>query len=895
VWTVGVWIAAAWAVLVAVGLLRLLGSFALASQLMARASSVGDPAILAAAAEAARSVGLTAPPEVRESGKVRCPVVWCWGRRPLLIVPTSPRGPAGGRAAIYCHELAHWKRGDHLASLVAEVLTCVMPWQPLAWMLRGRMADLAEMACDDWALAHARVVSPDDYAEALLGLAVGARRPLVPAAVSSRSGLISRIRHILKETQPMPRSGRLWCFATTALALGLVMVLALAQTRQARAVPPPPPVAPRSPVDLPQAEGTMVEGMVRDPQGQPIAGAEVLWVGASPPELSHVAMPHDDPRYGKNIVRVLTRGVADGGGRFTLRAKIEKPTSNGPWSNLLIHKPGFAPTSAIVALDGKPINATLAPPVAIVGRLLNPAGDPAAGVVVRLDGYSNGRYDDIDQALMMNYGERTEYVERPPFFPGEFRTDEDGRFTIAGFVPAGAFATVELKHPDYAAEELTVATGDNLKPTPALEAFSIRPLPREFTHTLGPARPVVGQVTDAETRQPLAGIAVEVTPMRRHGGMPVWTRTDADGRYRVADRDGQMYFVKAIPSAGSGYLTAEQNGLNWPLGAAELRVNLALRRGLVLRGKVVDEDSGRPIPGCGVVYQPKRGNKDVRDSDDFRDPTLTDADGRFALTGLRGAGVIVAEGPSLDYIRHTVAPVDFGMQTNMQVHGLTRFEVPAEGDAAEVVVKLRKGFTLEAQAVTPDGKPLHVRGWCPELGARLLNNWFSPSEFADGRFRLPGAESGRTYRVFLLSHDQKFAKVAEIQADPSRTAPVEVRLEPTASFRGRVVDNAGAPVEGSQVLLNMQLVDKGPRLTERGRFNEFEVNLHIQFTGDYIKQAYPAEFDYRGLFPGIRYFVTWYTQDGKHEWRAIEPLRPGEIRTVGDIRSERREGDKDEK
>jgi uncharacterized protein (DUF1501 family) len=33
------------------------------------------------------------------------------------------------------------------------------------------------------------------------------------------------------------------------------------------------------------------------------------------------------------------------------------------------------------------------------------------------------------------------------------------------------------------------------------------------------------------------------------------------------------------------------------------------------------------------------------------------------------------------------------------VHALARFEVPAEGELPEIVIKLKKGFTLEAKAV----------------------------------------------------------------------------------------------------------------------------------------------------------------------------------------------------
>jgi protocatechuate 3,4-dioxygenase beta subunit len=885
----------AWATLTAIGLLRLLLSFVLGWKLKAESPVLREVPLLDAAAAAARSLGLSVTPEVRVSRAIPCPVVWCWGRRPVLILPDTMTGSAREWSAILCHELAHWKRADHLSALVTEFLTCLVPWQPLAWVLRTRMADLSEIACDDWALTHARTVSAPDYAEALLGLAVARRRPLIPAAVSRRSGLAVRVRHILEEAQPMPRTGSLWSTVVACLALGLVAALALAQTRQARAVAAEPLALDSTDENAGEKKRAVLEGTVRGRNGEPQPDAEVLWVGADEPRISHVAIPHDHPDFGKHRMKILTRGRTDNRGRFTLEAPVKKPSGNGPWTTVVARKPGLAPASSPVALDGKPIEILLEPAVPIVGRLLTPGGEPASGVVVRLEDYTDGNWRDIRTVRIMQYfGTNLKWDSPPTFYPGEFRTDDTGRFVIDGFVPAGVFARIVLTPVGQAVEELTVSTGESTEPTPELAAFSIRPLAREFTHTLAPARPVVGRVIDAETKAPLAGVTVKVTPMRRHGGMPIRAVTDAEGRYRVSDREGESYWVTAYPAPGSGHLPAERGSIKWPAGESELRVDLALRRGVPIRGQVIDEDTGAPVPNVGVVYQPKHGNGQVRGDDDFRNPALTDAEGRFVLSGVRGPGIVAAEASSDGYIRRKVAPVDFGHTSSLHVHGLARFEIPAEGDAPVLVIKLKKGITLEARAVQPDGSPLDaVRAWCPELTSRLLNNWVSPGEFTDGVFRLPGAEPGRVYRVFFLTPDTKFAAVAELKAGANRQRPLEIKLEPTASIRGRILDADGMPLQGAQILPNIQLVDKGSELNERERFDEFTTQLYFQFTNEPLKPSYPAEFHHQGLIPGVRYFVTWYSREKGHSWRAVEALKPGENRDLGDIRSESKKGGKD--
>ncbi|WP_165227493.1 carboxypeptidase regulatory-like domain-containing protein [Aquisphaera insulae] len=885
---------ASWLFLAALGLLRLLASFAAAARVKARARVLDDSAVLAAADAAAASLGLPWSPHLRASREVHCPVVWCWGRRPVLIVPDHSQAQPDDRlAAILCHELAHWKRADHASALVAELLTCLLPWQPLAWLLRSRMADLAELACDDWALAHARSVSPDDYAEALLNLAANRRRPLVPAAVSSRSGLVARVRHILKEGSPMPRTGRLWSVLIAGACLGLVLALALAQERRAKALAAGerPPTKEASDDSQTDGKETTVEGVVRGAKGEPIAGAEVLWIGPDSPLQSNLTLPHDHPDYGKRGMKILARATADDQGRFTLRARVKKPGTNEPRSMVVAHQQGLAPSSASVALDDKPVEIRLDPAVGIVGRLFTPGGEPAAEATVRLKDYSSGDWRNLKVLRFMDYKLEVPDDGLPAFFPRDFHTDKSGKFFIDGHVPAGMFATISVHHPDYAVEELTISTGESTSPTPWQEAFSVKPLPREFSHTLTVARPVVGTITDAATKKPLAGITVGVTPMRKHGGMAIRTKTDANGRYRVSDKEGESYWVHAYPSASSGYMSAQKGVMRWPAGEPELRIDLALRRGPVIRGKVADEDTGKPLANVSVQYQPTRKNSKVTRADDFRSPALTDADGRFAITGAAGPGVIGVEAPDKGYIRFEAKPLDFGYESAPRLHGLARIDVPEEGKGSppEVTIKLRRGTPLEARIILPDGSTAgDVLAWCPEIAARLFNNWVSPQPFSDGLFRLTGAEPGRTYRVFFLSTDQKHGLVAELKADPARQGPIEVTLLPTASMHGRILDADGKLLEGSQILPWIQLADSGAQVKELDHDGSAEV--YQQFTTEPLKQVYPADFRYTGLIPGVRFFVGWYTPGAGHSFKAVEPLKPGEDRDLGDISSSKKEG-----
>ncbi|MEJ7638850.1 MAG: M56 family metallopeptidase [Singulisphaera sp.] len=99
------------------------------------------------------------------------------------------------------HELAHWKRRDHLAEPARRAACCLLPWNPLAWWARARLGGLSELACDDWVIASGQ--SATDYAESLLGLVPQRRTAFALAAVSGGSAWPIACAH---PRPPPPRS-----------------------------------------------------------------------------------------------------------------------------------------------------------------------------------------------------------------------------------------------------------------------------------------------------------------------------------------------------------------------------------------------------------------------------------------------------------------------------------------------------------------------------------------------------------------------------------------------------------------------------------------------------------------------------------------------------------------
>ncbi len=322
-----------------------------------------------------------------------------------------------------CHELAHWQRADHLAALAGQVAVCVLPWNPLAWWAKSRLAQLGELACDDWVLATG--LPGTDYAESLLALVPERRGSLALAAVSSRGGLVARVRHILAEHHENPVVGKRWGLVTGTLMLLAASAVALAQARpaasgraqgdalQTKASPAPD----RTSKDTASTKRT-IRGTVLGPDGKPANDATVIWAGNRKPRVPYVAIPKDDDQSRNPVIATLARAQTDGQGRFSLSADFdanEYIRFNGIESMIV----AMAPGAGMMSKNVKPTEALtevslqLPPETLIHGRLLTPSGQPAAGVRVALAGF----HERLSSREGMYVGVQKDDAGFPPYWP----------------------------------------------------------------------------------------------------------------------------------------------------------------------------------------------------------------------------------------------------------------------------------------------------------------------------------------------------------------------------------------------------------------------------------------------------------------------------------------------
>ena len=157
--TILIW---SWIIVSTILVARLFMTFILGLGMLRRALPLRCDKLNQALRIAKGKLGIDKPVHVLAGNTVSSPVIWCWSRRPALLVPEDAEQFEDGVdwVGMFCHELAHWSRLDHISGLFAELMVCLFPWHPLMWLAKSRLAGLSEQACDDWVVAGSR--SPTD-------------------------------------------------------------------------------------------------------------------------------------------------------------------------------------------------------------------------------------------------------------------------------------------------------------------------------------------------------------------------------------------------------------------------------------------------------------------------------------------------------------------------------------------------------------------------------------------------------------------------------------------------------------------------------------------------------------------------------------------------------------
>jgi protocatechuate 3,4-dioxygenase beta subunit len=522
-----------------------------------------------------------------------------------------------------------------------------------------------------------------------------------------------------------------------------------------------------------------VTGRVLDPDGKPAPRVEVAVLSSGKAE-----------RLG------LTR--TDQEGRFRLR--VRRASSHTDWRvSVIAAAPGYGLGWQSLHPDTEKLEAEirLPPEQALHGRLIDLQGQGAAGVKVYLAYIALMNAKDLPETV----GWREPHESAAPW-PAPVTTDEQGRFTFHG-IGRGMLVGLDILVDHFARQ--TLQRIDTSK---------------EVTLPLEPPQLVEGRITCEDTTRPVphARLVVQGENMERNrptfvnGAVTSWT--DAEGRFRVSSYPGNTITICVYTPEDTGYLGMRKN-LPWPKGTAKQKVDLAVPRGVRVRGKVTESGSGKPVAGAQVDFVPRRAKNPY-----YRDDVLTAlysgiktaSDGTFQITVLPGPSHLVVQSSTPDFIQREVyydhrtgnfldappakepgiirVPPDHCFVSNFAA-----LDLKPEAEPPFMPISLRRGVTARGRLVMPDGKPVgHVKMLCRLAVASTVGySGLYPVELADARFELPGCDPEKVYPVYFLDAENQYGAVAEIPGKPG-SEPVEVRLLPCGSAVMRLVNGQGKPL-----------------------------------------------------------------------------------------------------
>lgn len=555
-----------------------------------------------------------------------------------------------------------------------------------------------------------------------------------------------------------------------------------------------------------------------------------------------------------------------------------------------------------------------AAPVPVEGRILDLEGRPVVGATVRVqvvqapaDRKLDAWIDEVKRLGKQPHG--LPVVASPPPSNGgghflrslfgvsssrrphpqfETTTDRDGRFRLDG-LPRDGIATVWISGEGIERSQIYVITREmpaiRVKDTMIVNGPMIVYHGARFEHVVAMARPIVGTVRDRDTGAPIAGVRITGMPNNVHSMIStpgVEATTNAQGRFQVEGLsilNGFKLFTEALP--GQPYVNFGFVCPGAPPGHGPFTFDLALKRGVLVRGRLTSKATGQPLTGF-VTYRAFRDNPHLddypnfkRESQEMRVPI--GADGRFTIAALPGRGLIAARAPEDGYLHGIGAETIHGYDRNLGAfdtypwvcsaadqHAITEVSPEPGAKAIELELAADPGRTVTGRIVVPEGKG-------PAGGIQILTlDVFQTAQSIppnSSRFTVKGIPTG-PYRLDFLDPSRKLAGAMFLKGD--ERGDLVVKLEPWGTVTGRIVDEKGKP------WLDVEIFSSPRERPNPGRGDLRE------------KPVVDAQGRFRiaGLVPGVRYDAYGRSASGKADGTILDGVRvgPGEVKDLGDIR-----------
>lgn len=368
------------------------------------------------------------------------------------------------------------------------------------------------------------------------------------------------------------------------VAAGIIAVLALAgagvvwQAAHHRARPVALDAAALHPYEVdPAIRGTLrnVQGRVVTPDGKPLTGARVAWIGRST---------------GHNDFHQLASVKTDSKGKFSF------PNANALWeksgwsrgAQLMVETKEWALTFSDIPESILPVTIKLERPTTLQVAFVDQQNTPVAKLPVTMRWiFFRGPGTLRNHQLQGLPDPRQRYTRR---------TDSKGLCTFTNLPRHGTASLlinddrfVQLRNMTPTDPHNTLADNINLIDAAVTPTVSYRLLP---------AASIEGTVTYAITGKPAAGVHVRALPDDTHGVEAV---TDAQGHYHITQlNQGNFRVLVNDDVVAKSWVAAPYASVPVTLGGQVTGINFSLVTGAIITGKVTAEDTGEPIAQVAV-------------------------------------------------------------------------------------------------------------------------------------------------------------------------------------------------------------------------------------------------------------------------------------------------------
>jgi RNA polymerase sigma factor (sigma-70 family) len=474
-------------------------------------------------------------------------------------------------------------------------------------------------------------------------------------------------------------------------------------------------------------------------------------------------------------------------------------------------------------------------------------------------------------------------------------TSPDGRFRLAGVGPQ-QLAGIHVSGPTIATARLYVMGRDGADVraplrqglTPSEVVYHARKL----EYAAAPGKPIEGVVRDKDTGRPIAGIVLEAAVYDEQNLMRVpgiEATTDDRGHYRLAGLPrAPAYRLFVEPGGDEPYPNATLRAAGDTPAFEPVTFDIALKRGILVRGTVTDKATGQPVAAAVEAYA-FNDNPNLRDFPGFKSSALARSfvvNGRYEVVALPGRGIIGVQAAGwLNHTRRSVGaeaikgydPQLSGFHTYPHSCLVTNYHTVAEinldpkTETVELDLQIEPGRTIVVTAVDSEGRP--VAGTI----ATGVSDGQSSTEFPQPSptIEIYALDPSRPRRVIVTHAGRKLIGSVFLKGD--ETGPLTIRLQPYGTVTGRIVDEDGRPRGG------LGIMSAGGSMPARPAEEGILPGGNI---GGGIRIGRDGRFHVEGLVPGLKYGAG--ASEGFRDYGELFndlTVAPGEVKDLGDLKA----------